>query len=341
MQGPLETFSELSAREAQKQKERAAEEHSAFWADKKEHGLEHIRDRLQRFSDECQDIPGSVEVYSEEEMEEMEQFLEDFDLSFLNSHAYYNEASHGKGKKNEDSIVPSSPPSSNLPDELDAEVDRILQDGNFTCNFELYQLRSRDLHTLNPTSWLNDSVIDAYVSLISSTTPPDITIVHTFVYAAIWSARSSGRRMRENDVLFRLTKPVGVYLSPVDSPLLQQDNEIVLFNTTEPLSHVFKVSSVNVEKQHIPTSTSSTPVPSGYNEKHPSTNLEPSHSVAPLDLQLDLDQEIDELLLREVEDINLDPDADLKLDPYAKEDLEPQSEPLGHVTSQGLNIASV
>ncbi|KAJ3992912.1 hypothetical protein F5050DRAFT_1553700, partial [Lentinula boryana] len=86
-----------------------------------------------------------------------------------------------------------------LPDELDAEVDRILQDGNFTCNFELYQLRSRDLHTLNPTSWLNDSVIDAYLSLISSTTPPDITIVHTFVYAAIWSARSSGRRMREND----------------------------------------------------------------------------------------------------------------------------------------------
>ncbi|KAJ3791405.1 hypothetical protein GGU11DRAFT_751879 [Lentinula aff. detonsa] len=140
-------------------------------------------------------------------MEEMEKFLEDFDLSFLNSHAYYNEASHGKGKKKEDSVVPSSPPSSNLPDELDAEVDHILQDGNFTCNFELYQLRSRDLHKLNPTSWLNDSVIDAYVSLISSTTPPDITIVHTFVYAAIWSARSSGRRMRENDVLFRLTKP--------------------------------------------------------------------------------------------------------------------------------------
>ncbi|KAJ3978299.1 hypothetical protein F5890DRAFT_1479480, partial [Lentinula detonsa] len=37
-------------------------------------------------------------------------------------------------------------------------------------------------------------------------------------------------------------------------------------------------------------------------------------------------------VLREVEDINLDP---------AKEDLEPQSEPLGHVTSQRLNIASV
>ncbi|KAJ3791601.1 hypothetical protein GGU11DRAFT_751431 [Lentinula aff. detonsa] len=164
--GPLETFRELSAREAQKQKERVAEEHSAFWTDKKEHGLEHVRDRFQRFSDEvslripqCQDIPGSVEVYSEEEMEEMEKFLEDFDLSFLNSHAYYNEASHGKGKKKEDSVVPSSPPSSNLPDELDAEVDHILQDGNFTCNFELYQLRSRDLQTLNPTSWLNDSFI--------------------------------------------------------------------------------------------------------------------------------------------------------------------------------------
>ncbi|KAJ3978455.1 hypothetical protein F5890DRAFT_1560300, partial [Lentinula detonsa] len=45
--------------------------------------------------------------------------------------------------------------------------------------------------------------------------------------------------------------------------------------------------------------------------------------------------------LREVEDINLDPDADLNLDPYAKEVLKPQSEPLHHVTSQGLNIASV
>ncbi|KAJ3779869.1 hypothetical protein GGU11DRAFT_751330, partial [Lentinula aff. detonsa] len=44
--------------------------------------------------------------------------------------------------------------------------------------------------------------------------------------------------------------------------------------------------------------------------------------------------------LREVEDINLDPDADLNLDPYAKEDLKPQSEPLHHVTSQRLNIAS-
>ncbi|KAJ3791354.1 hypothetical protein GGU11DRAFT_751986, partial [Lentinula aff. detonsa] len=98
-------------------------------------------------------------------------------------------------------------------------------------------------------------------------------------------------------------------------------------------------SSVNVEKQDLPTSSS--PVSSGHNEKHPSTELEPSHSATPLDLHLDLDLEIDELLLREVEDINLDPDADLNLDPYAKEDLKPQSEPLHHVTSQGLNIASV
>ncbi|KAJ3791752.1 hypothetical protein GGU11DRAFT_751151 [Lentinula aff. detonsa] len=108
---------------------------------------------------------------------------------------------------------------------------------------------------------------------------------------------------------------------------LLMDNETVLFNMTEPLdqtqSHVFKDSSVNVEKQDIPTS--STPVSSGHNEKHQSTDLEPSHSAAPLDLQLDLDQEIDELLLREVEDINLDPDADLNFNPYAKEDLEPQS----------------
>ncbi|KAJ3998396.1 hypothetical protein F5050DRAFT_1710513, partial [Lentinula boryana] len=126
-----------------------------FWVDKKDHGLEDIRDRFQRFS--------------EEKIEEMEKFLEDFDLSFLNSHAYYNEARSGnfqvvpfstlyltivswtgKGKGKEHSIAPSSTTtSSKPPEQLDAEVDRILRDKNFTCKLELYQLRSGDLRRLN------------------------------------------------------------------------------------------------------------------------------------------------------------------------------------------------
>ncbi|KAJ3990692.1 hypothetical protein F5050DRAFT_1716699, partial [Lentinula boryana] len=105
------------------------------------------------------------------------------------------------------STAPSSTSSSNLPDELDAEVDRILHDKNFTSNSELYRLQSRDFNTLNPTGWLNDNVIDAYISLVAQTTPPDITIVPSFINSAIRSARISGMRMRENDVLFRLTKP--------------------------------------------------------------------------------------------------------------------------------------
>ncbi|KAJ3794363.1 hypothetical protein GGU11DRAFT_879885 [Lentinula aff. detonsa] len=135
MQGPLAKFSELSAKKAQKKKEARAEEHRKFWADKKDHGLEDIQDRLQRFSDEVSSrIPegdkasGILESFSDEMIEEMEKFLKDFDLSFLNSHAYYNEARH----------APSSTTSSKLL-ELDAEVDRILRDKNFTCKLEFYQ----------------------------------------------------------------------------------------------------------------------------------------------------------------------------------------------------------
>ncbi|KAJ3992910.1 hypothetical protein F5050DRAFT_1852134 [Lentinula boryana] len=444
MQRHLDEFSELSAKQAQKKKKARSEEHARFWADKKQHGLEDIKDRLERFSGDK--ATGKLQSFSDEQIEDMEKFLVEFDLSFLNSQAYYNEASHEKVEEDEYSIAPSSPPSSNLPHDMDEEVDRLLLDKNFTCNSAQYQLRSRDLHTLNPTRWLNDNVMNAYISLLSSTTPPNITIVPSFINSAIRTARTAGMSMRKNEALFRLTKPypnlmssllilmpinignthwiAGAINLPARTLTLYDSSQSVYQNhyedifwgiqnwlvnegkrrqqemsnlkliapqitvpqqlnsydcglftlnfilacaqgkdefpfdqsncsqlrrkmcwelANEPLdqtqSYVFKGSSVNVEKQDI--STSSTPVSSGHNEKHQSTDLEPSHSAAPLDLQLDLDQEIDELLLREVEDINLDPDADLNFNPYAKEDLEPQSEPLGHVTSQGLNIASV
>ncbi|KAJ3781352.1 hypothetical protein GGU10DRAFT_379624 [Lentinula aff. detonsa] len=91
MQGPLAKFSELSAKKAQKKKEARAEEHRKFWADKKDHGLEDIQDRLQRFSDEVSSrIPegdkasGILESFSDEMIEEMEKFLKDFDLSAAN-----------------------------------------------------------------------------------------------------------------------------------------------------------------------------------------------------------------------------------------------------------------
>ncbi|KAJ3981283.1 hypothetical protein F5890DRAFT_566155 [Lentinula detonsa] len=92
MQGPLAKFSELSAKKAQKKKEARAEEHRKFWADKKDHRLEDIQDRLQRFSDEVSSrIPqgdkasGILESFSDEMIEEMEKFLKDFDLSAVSS----------------------------------------------------------------------------------------------------------------------------------------------------------------------------------------------------------------------------------------------------------------
>ncbi|KAJ3978354.1 hypothetical protein F5890DRAFT_1560500 [Lentinula detonsa] len=215
MQRHLDEFSELSAKQAQKKKKARSEEHARFWADKKQHGLEDIKDRLERFSEEVTSrIPtgdkatGKLQSFSDEQIEDMEKFLVEFDLSFLNSQAYYNEASHEKVEEDEYSIAPSSPPSSNLPHDMDEEVDRLLLDKNFTCNSAQYQLRSRDLHTLNPTRWLNDNVINAYISLLSSTTPPNITIVPSFINSAIRTARTEGMSMRKNEALFRLTKPL-------------------------------------------------------------------------------------------------------------------------------------
>ncbi|KAJ3779638.1 hypothetical protein GGU10DRAFT_337854, partial [Lentinula aff. detonsa] len=376
---------------------------------------------------------GKLQSFSDEQIEDMEKFLVEFDLSFLNSQAYYNEASHEKGEEEEHSLAPSSPPSSNLPHDLDEEVNRLLLNKNFTYSSAQYHLRSRDLHTLNPTGWLNDNVINAYISLLSSTTPPSITIIPSFINSAIRTARTSGMSIRKHEALFRSTKPYPNLMSSrlilmpinignthwmagainlpartltlydssqslyqihyedifwgiqnwlvnegkrrqqemtslkliapqitVPQQLNSYDCGIFTLNfilacaqdkngfpfdqsdcsylrrkmcwelahgklLMEPLdlthSHVFKDSSLNVEKEDL--STSSTPVSSVDNEKHPSTELEWSHSAAPPDLHLDLDQEIDELLLREVEDITLKPDGDLNLDPYAKEDLAP------------------
>ncbi|KAJ3990750.1 hypothetical protein F5050DRAFT_1716646, partial [Lentinula boryana] len=50
IQRPLEIFSELSSKKSEKEKQARAEEHQSFWADKKQHGLEDIKDRFERFS---------------------------------------------------------------------------------------------------------------------------------------------------------------------------------------------------------------------------------------------------------------------------------------------------
>ncbi|KAJ3984159.1 hypothetical protein F5890DRAFT_77852 [Lentinula detonsa] len=112
MHGPLAKFSELSTNKAQEEKKAIGEKHRAFWSDKKDHGLEDIRDRFWRFSDEVtlriprsQNPSGILESYSEGETEQMEIFLEAFDRSFLNSNSYHKEFLDRKGKGKERAIV--------------------------------------------------------------------------------------------------------------------------------------------------------------------------------------------------------------------------------------------
>ncbi|KAJ3995364.1 hypothetical protein F5050DRAFT_318557 [Lentinula boryana] len=111
MYGPLTKFSELSTNKAQEEKKAIGEKHRAFWSDKKDHGLEDIRDRFRRFSDEVtlriprsQNPSGILESYSEGEIEEMENCLEAFDRSFLNSKSYHKEFLDRKGKGKERAI---------------------------------------------------------------------------------------------------------------------------------------------------------------------------------------------------------------------------------------------